>query len=337
MTETNDIAKNMHDFIQYLETNGISTKNGDSYFYKNYYICHIQKWDDGKWVMFWGDNNQQKDLENVVTDESIKQFMRDNVKICGGDCGCKTWPRGGSPTIFGQTFESVCSSFFIFMNPDNETFINLKKLIIFMKIIADKYEERKIKWRANQAGIAKISNSEIDSLFPREKAVNIELNNMEIKNWVKAAFTNNTMILTNTGSNRGRAHTQQKFSVPIKIALRIKINHAHLEILFNKGSLKFHQEENYNELRIYDISNGEGQVYANKAHLPVDEFVDIEWICAKAFMAVRVNGEVRHFSVVDDYIYAWINDSDFNVSSPVSVCCYRDSTVTVASLHITEL
>jgi hypothetical protein len=261
--------------------------------------------------------------------------MRDNVKVCKGECGCKEWPRGGSLTIFGENFDSVCSSYFIFITPDDAALENIKKLTDLTKAAADRYYERKLKWRAERAGTVKIGTEDTDAMFPRDKEVNIELSEMEIKNWAKAEFADGLMTLTNTGSNRGRAHTRQKFDAPVKIDLRVKVGHAHLEIMFGGGSLKFHREEGGNELRIYDIGDGDVLACADKAYLPEDEFVDIEWVSAKDFTAVRVNGELRHFSDTDDYIYSWLTDSDFNISSHISVCCYRDSTVTVESLRVT--
>ena len=335
MTKNEEANINVQSLRDYLEKKGITTSNGDSYFYKNYYFCHIQHWEDGRTVIFYGDKNQQEDLECIVTDEAMKGFMRENAKICKGECGCKTWPRGGSPTLFGKTFESVCSSYYIFMNPDVATIANIKRIVDLTIIAADMFEKRKIKWKMEQERTPQITDEEIDNMFPCEKAVNIKLTSMETKNWAKAEHENGLMTLKNKDSNRGRAHTQQKFGVPIKIAARIKISDAHFEIMFGKGSIKFYREKNKNELHIFDISNGENQNFINIA-LPVEEFFDIEWICAKNFMVIRVNGEIKYTSKDNDYIYAGLTDIDFVISSPVSVCCYKDSTVKVESLKITE-
>jgi len=334
---TNEIIKDVQNLRKYLETNGIITKNGDNYHYKNYYFCHIQEWDDNGHVIFWGDKDRQGDLEEIITDDEMKAFMHANVKVCNGECGCKEWPRGGSLTLFGKTYDSVCSSYYIFMNPDAVALANIKKLVDLTKIAADKYFERKAEWLKAQTDRDKINYNELISALPKDIAVDIDLASMETKATCQAELTNGTLILTNTESERSRAQTKQSFNAPLKIDLRVKISDTHLEILFGNGLIKFFQENGRNELQIKDIDTKERRVLADMGGLPVGEFVDIEWICAKTFMAVRVNGDERLYSMTDDYIHSFDYNHEFAISSPISICCYRNSTVTIESLRVTVL
>jgi len=214
-----------------------------------------------------------------------------------------------------------------------------KEIDVVKTIVADEKRNADVKkrqWHEEHAKCVQQKYDEFDKLFPCNKTVAVDLATTETKNWVQAAHDNGVMTLSNTGSDRGRAHTQQVFGVPIKIDIRVKISDTHLQLLFHRGDLTFHREENYKTLRIKDIENKEERVYENIA-LPIDEFVDVEWICARDFMAVRVNGELRHLSSDYEYIYAFHNKADYEFSSPISICCFRDSMITVETLRVTEI
>jgi len=220
----------------------------------------------------------------------------------------------------------------------------IDQAIDLLSMTKEQLDEYRVGWeaakrqaKAEMMLLSKQKLEEFDKVFSSEKMVSIDLTTMETKNWVKAAYSDELMVLTNEGSDRGRAHTLQEFSVPVKIDLRVKLSEPRLEILYHRGSLRFTQEDGKSELRIIDVENKEVNKYENIGNLPTNEFVDIEWILAKDFMAVRVNGEVRDFDTSSAYIAALKENPNFNFSSPISVCCYRDEMVIVELLRVNSL
>jgi hypothetical protein len=94
-------------------------------------------------------------------------------------------------------------------------------------------------------------------------------------------------------------------------------------------------ECNKQELRVHDPVNGQpmgfngGYVEENREH-------DISWIITRDFMAVIVDGEVRHYRKGYDYI-RFIKEEALNIKSPVGVCSCWGSKVSVSKMIISEL
>ena len=144
------------------------------------------------------------------------------------------------------------------------------------------------------------------------------------------------MVMT-TEFNTGRMVTQ-KFTDSVKIKLRAKTDSTSIRMRYKKSILILNWCGGIDELRIYDIFTPDvGKGYANRGRIPVDEFVDIEWIIGRKVMAVRVNGGLRHVGCDHSYIKAYANDPDFSIETTISVEPAWGSTVTVESLEITEL
>jgi hypothetical protein len=201
------------------------------------------------------------------------------------------------------------------------------------KTEAEKEEARKAK--AELTRTAKDRLSAFDKSLPKDKTVSIDLTTMETKNWVEAAHEDGKMLLTNTGSNRGRALTADSYGVPLKLDLRVKLSEPRLEILFHRGALKFSAEGEVNELTVTDVENRTAHIYEGLGSLPVGEFIDVEWIFDREFTAVRVNGEIRDIDTESGYIAMLKAAPDYNFASPISICCFRDTTVEVEYLKLT--
>jgi len=188
-----------------------------------------------------------------------------------------------------------------------------------------------------KAARAKTAIDEFDKAFPHNKTVNINLTTMEAKNGAAVNYIDGKMVITNTETNKGRVSTPQRFTNAVKIELRAKTDDVHIGMFYHGGLLTLNWEENRIELRLRDIANGTTDGYNGLGEIPANEFVDVEWICAKDFMAVRVNGELRHFKSDYFYNYKFQNDPDHTFSSQVSVTCIKGSMVTVESLKVTEV
>ncbi|MCL2420755.1 MAG: hypothetical protein FWD03_02755 [Defluviitaleaceae bacterium] len=71
--------------------------------------------------------------DGKLADEDLKEAVWAHTGNCGrchegwATCG------GGERTIFGKTFESLCHSPLMFVNPDAKTLAHIKKLIVMLK------------------------------------------------------------------------------------------------------------------------------------------------------------------------------------------------------------
>ena len=126
-----DRLKNAQEIFAFLKENDVIPESIDdsSWSYKNnlFFIINDAWVHTNQWFMY-GNLSTWEDYP--ITDE-IKEILWANIRKCSGECGCPNWPRGGNPTVFGKTFESVCSSKFWFANPEGETLEDIKKLVKF--------------------------------------------------------------------------------------------------------------------------------------------------------------------------------------------------------------
>ena len=148
-------------------------------------------------------------------------------------------------------------------------------------------------------------------------------------------YENGLMIIKADGFNNGIV-TPQQFKLPLKIAARAKTDRE-IAIKYAKGAIYVNNEYTPNALSIWDIIGDEWTVHQKCGELPVDEFVDIEWIFSKDVMAFKVNDEIRHISDDYKYIKLFKENLDFSLSSPVTIEADCGATVTVESLRVTEL
>ena len=175
----------------------------------------------------------------------------------------------------------------------------------------------------------------LESMPTRGETVNIDLTTMTKRNEVDLRYENGAMVMTSPGDDSGMV-TKQWFNGPVKIELRAKTDGDNIRLYYNFGQVIFSWEYRRDELRMNDIVEDMGFGYPDCGEMPVDEFVDIEWIIGREIMAVKVNGELRHAGTHYPYI-AKLQEPDFELCSPVRVGAAWGSTVTVESLRVTEL
>ncbi|MCL2512982.1 MAG: hypothetical protein FWF08_03690 [Oscillospiraceae bacterium] len=126
-------------FIAFLRESGFKTedKYGNNFYYMSEPTCILlcfenENYPDGEWGVY---NSPICEYEGIPLDEDLKEFSRENVRICKGECGCRKWPRGGDQTVFGKKFEGVCSSVIMYQNPDAEAIEKIKKIMEHWKLI----------------------------------------------------------------------------------------------------------------------------------------------------------------------------------------------------------
>ena len=196
----------------------------------------------------------------------------------------------------------------------------------------------------------------IETSTPRNKPVDIDLRTMipderAAKNGLALHYTDDGLMVIHTHSGNGLVGTPQKFTAPIKIELRAKTDGTNLRLYYGEdNSGKTHPSGwiifndmvegiRYSDpkgiLWVSDILCRNEHWYHGVGEIPINEFVDIEWILGDKVMAVKVNGEVRFASCEYEYIEALKNGAV--ISSPVYPAAGRGSTITVEKLRITEL
>jgi len=192
----------------------------------------------------------------------------------------------------------------------------------------------------------KVTDEQVEKLnaaeqcFSQGKTIDIDLTTMLKHGDIDIEYQNALMILkNNSNDNTGMVTTPASYKLPLKIELRAKTDseRGRLSIKYQHGEMVLRWEHQPTTLIVSDIVNGEYNFYKKRGEIPVNEFVDIEWIFGKNVMAVKVNGEIRHINENSGYIKSFIQDPDFNLSSTISINGEQGTMVTVELLRITEL
>lgn len=143
---TGDAQMNALDFADYLRANEM-TIDGDApcwginYKAKDVCVLFVTGEADtpGPWTV-WLDDNDYNELEDFPIDEQTKETAWAHANICGHfssggtDCGCGKQP-GRTKTIFGKDFDNICTSTFMFTNPNAKTLECVKKLVKLRKSV----------------------------------------------------------------------------------------------------------------------------------------------------------------------------------------------------------
>jgi hypothetical protein len=189
-------------------------------------------------------------------------------------------------------------------------------------------------------------NSELDAIIARGEPLEIDLTSMILEKKDKSGaicelnYSNGLMELKyNDGIGAfGSMLTPRQFNAPIKIELRVKTDKGE-DFIFGCGELFVCL--NYlgkDWLNISDGTDGrwEWEVYKKCGAMPADEFVDIELFLGKENLAIRANGDIRHYSGDYGYIEALKKHPEYSLGA-VYVGTAGGSTVTVQSLRVTEI
>jgi len=130
-----DTKKNALDFVAYLnDSEMIVGENHSEVSYKDECICymHIDGSDQvpGPWTI-WSDDNAIYEHGDALLDDHTMEIAWAHANTCGS-CGGGCSP-GKRKTIFDKEFDNICSSTFMFTNPDAETLECVKMLLAMRK------------------------------------------------------------------------------------------------------------------------------------------------------------------------------------------------------------
>jgi len=126
---TGESKTNAVDFSAYLDVNGMEYKEGQVS-YNDTGICHIyidgSDQIPGPWTV-WSDDSAVYENIDVSPDEQTRDIAWKHANVCG-NCGGNCSP-GTQKTIFGKEFNNICTSTFMFTDPNAEELECIKKLL----------------------------------------------------------------------------------------------------------------------------------------------------------------------------------------------------------------
>ena len=238
-------------------------------------------------------------------------------------------------TTNGQRADRVIEVYF---NPLN--IIGLKNTELFDSVFNPEYLD--IYLPINEIAkptddqINKLKNTE--NLISQQKPIKIDLKTMTQNGQMELKHENGLMKFSTVEGVFSGMVTEQQFRLPLKIQLRAKTDseNGRLTIKYDSGEIALNFDFKPTTLFMTDIALGETRFCKNRGKIPVDEFVDIEWILGRSIMAVKVNGEIRYIGDDNSHIKSFNENPNFSISSAVTVAIYG-AAVTVESLQITEI
>lgn len=153
---------------------------------------------------------------------------------------------------------------------------------------------------------------------------------------IETEFCDNDLVIKYSGDHMSM-RTKDKYTLPLKIQLTAKTDSTNIRMYYKNGEVIFNWECNEDELRVHDIISGQNYGYYEKGNIPKNQYVDIEWIIDKDYMAIYVDKELRHAGI--DYPYIeYLKESSLNkINDYVRVSAAWGSTVTVRSLSIAQI
>jgi AraC family transcriptional regulator len=201
------------------------------------------------------------------------------------------------------------------------------------------------KFNEGLAELEKIANTS-----PRNAPVDIDLRAMTPHKGAKElqiSYTNDGKMVLYTPTGDGRMATPQTFTAPLKIELRAMTRDTNIRLYYGESPNNRHgawchflgtgsvDETPSEVLCINDLRTENMHWHEGANKVPINEFVDIEWVLGEKVMGVKVNGVVRVASCEYEYIKSFKNG--FSVTGPVYAASGRGSTVTIEKLRVTEL
>jgi len=140
------------------------------------------------------------------------------------------------------------------------------------------------------------------------------------------------LVLRSGKEEECSVQTAQKFTLPLKIDLRAKTDSTNIHLYYHRGSALLEGWRHIpRELRVADIATGVDLGYPEKGCVKAGEYMDISWILHRDFMALLVDGELRHCA--QGYAYMQLNVP----AESIRFGAAKGSTVTAEKLTITEL
>jgi DNA-binding transcriptional MerR regulator len=182
-------------------------------------------------------------------------------------------------------------------------------------------------------------NSALDKIIPCGEPIEIDLASMILEKIGDAIcevnYPNGFLELK---SDSACMLTPQRFNTPIKIELRAKTDKENLYFGCTERIQVSLNAMGSNALDITDETNGSWyyNFYKKCGVIPADEFMDIEFFLGMEGMAIRVDGDLRHYSSTYKYIEALKANPEHSLGA-VWVGTGGGSTVMVQSLRVTKI
>lgn len=144
-----DAQKNALAFTAYLQANDLAFEQAkDGYWkdkpywlkYKDKAVCYVfihgspAKYigEPEGWIV-WTDDSGSNCFADDQADEQTKEIAWEHIDVCGNCSPNSPCFGGSSKTIFGKSFDHVCRTTMIFVNPDTKALECLKKLLEIRK------------------------------------------------------------------------------------------------------------------------------------------------------------------------------------------------------------
>jgi len=227
----------------------------------------------------------------------------------------------------------------IYTEPDDE---GVSYMGIFTPV-QPKTEEQKAEWEAERRGVEESEKmryvfiEKMNAMATRGEPTEIDLTAMVKNGEFDLNYAGGLMDMT-IKSGESSMLTPQKYNLPIKIQLRAKKDGANgtgIQIGYGRGAIIFRHD--ISVLYIHDLADGRQFNFNECGAIPKDEYIDFEWIIDREFMAVRVNGELRHIGNNFKYVKEFKENPGYNPNEVVNIAAKWGATVTVESLRVTEL
>jgi len=202
---------------------------------------------------------------------------------------------------------------------------------------------RKIKkWSDEQANaeMAALDQAAVDA-----EAIEIELSTIELRANDEDMYALNRPnglieLKVDAMSNSVKLYSPRRFNLPVKIDLRAKtdkdsiiIGCAQIAVIFKWCGTGVGEDS----LCIYDQTDGKLDNHKKCSGIPAGKFVDIELYLTKDGVAIRVDGELRHYGSDYNYVSMYEQDPRYSMNGEVYVGTENGSTITVERLRVTEL
>ena len=177
----------------------------------------------------------------------------------------------------------------------------------------------------------------LESFIPQGK-VSVSTDKDKLRMTTNTAI--NTLYLRNDNPIKSYAYLSEKFKLPFRIDMTVKIDSPAMYLIIGKGHIGF-ATGGMDNRRITDIlgkdSKPNTHIFDND--IPVNVYVDISVTYGSESMWVIVNDELRCFSNKSPYIKALKNDAvleELSEGLGFAIACDKRTQLSLKSLTITE-
>lgn len=176
--------------------------------------------------------------------------------------------------------------------------------------------------------------------FSIKESETIPLNTLVLQGVAHQVKGNDGVALT-CEDDTAALYTPKKYVLPLFIEVEAKTNKTNLRLIYHQGDIHFNWQYKdwiykLDEFIIHDIGTGACFGYPDKGRIEVDTFHKINWIIAKGYMAVRLDGKLLYYNEYLPYIKDMEKGQEIP-AAPVGIASSWGSTVTIRNIQISQL